>query len=272
MDKITVIEPPKGIIGVNFKELYDYRELAWVLALKEIKIRYKQTLVGSLWAIINPLLTMIVFTVFFGSMLEVPSDGVPYPIFSYSGLLLWTYFTTSLNISSNSLVANAPMVSKVYFPRLLLPISATLVGILDYTIASLILFGLMFYYNIVPTLSFLLVIFIVFFTWILATGIGFWLSAIMVKYRDVKFVVPFFTGLLIFVTPVIYPVSAASDYEWLLTLNPMTGFIESHRALVLGHQSLDFNLLFISIISSTLIFLSGAIYFKRVERYFADII
>ena len=205
-------------------------------------------------------------------MLNVPSDGVPYPIFSYSGLLLWTYFTTSLVLASNSLVANSQMVSKVYFPRLLLPISATLVGILDYSIASLILIGLMYYYQINPTLEILLIPIIVFGTWMLATGLGFWLSAIMVKYRDVKFIVPFFTSLLIYLTPVIYPVSVASEFRWLLALNPMTGLIEAHRGLILGSSNLDFNLLLISFLITIFIFVSGAIYFKRVERAFADII
>ena len=180
--KEIVIEPKKGLFqGIDLKELYDYRELTWVLALKEIKIRYKQTLIGGLWAIIVPLLTMLIFTVFFGQMLDVPSDDVPYPIFSYSGLLLSSYFTISMTISSNSLVANAHLVTKVYFPRLIIPISSTLVGILDYTFASIVLFGLMVHYNLFPSLSILLLPVIIFFTWMLATGIGFWLSAIMVK-------------------------------------------------------------------------------------------
>ena len=202
----------------------------------------------------------------------MPSDGVPYPIFSYSGLLLWVYFTTSLTASSNSLVSNAGMVSKIYFPRLLLPISATIVGLLDYLMASVILIGLMYYYNIIPTFSIILLPVIVFFTWMLATGLGFWLSAIMVKYRDVKYIVPFFTSLFIYITPVIYPVSVVASYKWLLVLNPMTGLISSHRALILGHQTIDLGLLSISFISTFFIFISGAMYFKYVERYFADII
>lgn len=271
--KEIVIEPKKGLFqGIDLKELYDYRELTWVLALKEIKIRYKQTLIGGLWAIIVPLLTMLIFTVFFGQMLDVPSDGVPYPIFSYSGLLLWTYFTISMTISSNSLVANSHLVTKVYFPRLIIPISSTLIGILDYTVASIVLFGLMVHYTLFPSLSILLLPVILFFTWMLATGIGFWLSAIMVKYRDVKFIVPFFTSLFIYITPVIYPISAVGNYKWILMFNPMAGLIEAHRSILLGHQVVDLNLFFISIALSLIIFLSGAMYFQKVERYFADII
>jgi len=272
MNDITIIKPAKKLSFLDLNELYNYRELAWVLALKDIKVRYKQTIIGSSWAIINPLLTMLVFTLFFGEMLEVPSDGIPYPIFSYSGLLLWTYFANSLNVSSNSLINNAGMVSKVYFPRLLLPISSTIVGILDYTIASLILGGLFYYYNIVPPVTIVMVPIVVFLTWMLATGLGFWLSAIMVKYRDVKFIVPFFTSLFIYITPVIYPISVVGNYKWLLALNPMAGLIEAHRAMILGHQDINLDLLFISVLFTVIIFFSGSLYFKRVERYFADII
>jgi len=271
-EHITVIKPRKGLIGIDFKELFKYRELLWVLALKEIKVRYKQTAIGGLWAILQPFLTMIVFTIFFGKIVKIPSEGVPYAIFSYSGLLLWTYFANSVSASSNSLIGNTGLISKIYFPRILIPTSATLVGILDYIIAFVIVFGLMFYYKFVPGLYMLLIPVILFFTWMLASGLGFWLSAINVKYRDVRYAVPFFIQLLIFMTPVIYPVSIAGKYAWVLMLNPMTGFIEAHRAMILGHQAINFGMLGVSIGLTLIVFITGIMYFKSVERYFADII
>ena len=271
-EDITIIKPSKGLLSIDFKELYKYRELFFTLAIKDIKIRYKQTVIGGLWAIIQPLTTMIVFTIFFGNIMKVPSEGVPYAIFSYSGLLLWIYFTNALSASSGSLIANASLVSKVYFPRLIIPLSSTLVGIIDYIIAFFIVFGLMFYYDFVPGIGLLFIPIIVFFTWMLASGIGFWLSAVNVKYRDVQYVIPFFVQLLIFVTPVIYPISIAGKYTWLLMLNPMSGFIEAHRAMILGNQCINFNMIGISILFTLIIFITGIIYFKSVERYFADVI
>ena len=271
-DDITIIKPSNGLLRIDFKEFYKYRELFFTLALKDVKVRYKQTIIGGLWAIIQPLMTMVVFTIFFGNVMKVPSDGVPYAIFSYSGLLLWIYFTNALSASSGSLLANAPLISKVYFPRLIIPLSSTLVGIIDYIIAFFIVFGLMFYYDFVPGIGLLLIPIIVFFTWMLASGIGFWLSAINVKYRDVQYVIPFFIQLLLFVTPVIYPISIAGKYTWLLMLNPMSGFIEAHRAMILGNQCINFNMIGISILFTLIIFITGIIYFKSVERYFADVI
>jgi len=239
---------------------------------RDIKVRYKQTVIGGLWAILQPFLTMVVFTVFFGNMLKIESEGVPYAIFSYSGLLLWTYFTNSVSNASNSMITNSNLISKIYFPRILIPLSATLVGLIDYIIASIVVIGLMIYYQFLPKINIVFLPIIVFFTWMLAAGIGFWFSAINVKYRDVRYAVPFFIQLLIFITPVIYPVSIAGKYTWLLSLNPMTGFIEAHRAMILGHQIINVQLIGISIILTLLIFVTGLMYFKFVERYFADVI
>ena len=272
MDEVTVIKPHKGLLNINIKELFKYRELLWVLSLKEIKVRYKQTMIGGVWAILQPFLTMVVFTIFFGNVAKIPSDGVPYAIFSYSGLLLWTYFANSLSLASMSTVTNAALISKIYFPRILLILSSTFVGIIDYFIAFLIVFGMMVFYNFIPTFYLLLIPVILFFTMVLVSGLGFWLSAINVKYRDVKYAVPFFIQLMIFMTPVIYPVSIAGNYKWLLALNPMTGFIEAHRAMILGHQAIDFGMIGLSIGISIVIFITGIMYFKSVERYFADII
>ena len=238
-NNITIIKPRKGLIGINFTELFKFRELFWTLALKEIKVRYKQTAMGGLWAILQPLLTMIVFTVFFGTVAKMPSDGIPYAIFSYSGLLLWTYFSNSISSASQSTIANQQLISKIYFPRIIIPLSATIVGLLDYIIAFFIVFGLMYYYNFIPSFYIFLVPLVLFFTWMLSAGIGFWFSAINVKYRDVRYAIPFFIKLLIFITPVIYPISMAGKYKWILALNPMSGFIEAHRAMLLGHQAID---------------------------------
>ncbi|MFH1509268.1 MAG: ABC transporter permease [bacterium] len=271
-EEITIIKPKKGIFELGLKELFKFKELFWALAMKEIKVRYKQTALGGLWAILQPLITMIVFTVFFGNVVKIPSDNIPYALFSYSGLLIWTYFSTAISSASLSTVANSQLISKVYFPRLIIPFSTTIVGLLDYVIAFIIIFGLMYYYNFVPSILILLVPIVLFFTWMLSAGMGFWFSAINVKYRDMKYAIPFFIRTLIFVTPVIYPVSITGNYKWILMLNPMSGFVEAHRSMILGHQPIDWMLFGISVVSTIIIFISGIIYFKSVEKKFADII
>lgn len=272
MNTNTIIKPKKSFTLFDLKEIINYRELLGTLVLKDIKIRYKQTAIGGMWAILQPFLTMIVFTLFFGGFIKVPSDGVPYAIFSYSGLLLWIYFSNSVTLASSSTVGNAHLITKIYFPRLIIPLSSTFVGLLDYVIAFVIVIGMMFYYGFVPNVTILLIPIIIFFTWMLAAGIGFWLSAINVKFRDVKYVVPFFVQLLLFMTPVIYPISMAGKFKWLLGINPMTGFIEAHRAMILGHQAINYGLLGLGILITMIIFITGVIYFKSVEKYFADII
>jgi lipopolysaccharide transport system permease protein len=272
MEKITIIKPKKGIRLVNIKELYEYRELLTVLALKDIKVRYKQTIFGGLWAIAQPLITMVVFSIFFGEIANVPSEGVPYPAFSYSGLLIWIFFVNSVNLASSSLLSNVRLITKVYFPRIIIPLSTTLVSLVDYLVSLIILFGIMFYYQIPFSNNLLFIPLIVFVTWLLAIGMGLLFSAINVKYRDVKYVIPFFLQLLIFLTPVIYPVSIAGKFRWILYLNPMSGIVEAHRALILGHQAVNLGLFLSSFAISLLIFIVGLIYFKSTERYFADII
>ena len=272
MEEITVIKPPKGLQFINLKEIIKYKDLLWTLVERDIKVRYKQTIIGGLWAIIQPLSTMVVFSIFFGKIAKIPSEGIPYPIFSYAGLILWTYFSTSLSNTSNSLIGDKNLITKVYFPRTIIPISKTVIGLLDYSIAFIILFGLMFFYNFTPTFKILLLPVVLFFTWLLVSGLGMWLSAFNVKYRDVRYAVPFFISMLLFVTPVIYPVSLAGEYSWLMNLNPMSGLIQAHRAIILNHQPVNWNLFGISVFLSLLIFLSGSLYFKSVERYFADII
>jgi len=253
-------------------ELWAYRELLFAFVIRDLKVRYKQTVIGAVWAILQPLSTMVVFTFFFGTIAKINSDGVPYPIFSYSGLILWTYFTGALSAASNSMVGATSLITKVYFPRVIIPLSATLTGLVDYLVAATILAVLLVYYAITPPLAMLLLPFLVLLTWLLASGLGMFLAAVNVKYHDVKYAVPFFIQLMLFFTPVIYPISIAPNFKTLLMLNPMTGIIEAHRALILGNIPVNLTSLGISIIMTILIFIGGAIYFRSVEKYFADII
>jgi lipopolysaccharide transport system permease protein len=269
----TVIKPSRGWSALNLGELWRYRELLYFLTWRDIKVKYKQTLLGSAWAILQPLFTMVVFTIFFGKMAQIPSDGAPYPIFSYAGLLPWTYFATAVSFSSNSLVGSAHLVTKVYFPRLLVPTSATLAGLVDYVIALSVLVIMMGVYRFAPGIEIVLVPLLLMLCFFTATGVGLWLSALNVKYRDIRYVVPFLLQFWLFVTPVIYPISFLPEqYRWLMALNPMAGVIEAHRVAVLGHKAIDWFSLGIS--SSVLIILlvTGAFYFRRMERSFADVI
>jgi len=270
---ITVIEPKKGWIPVDLKELWNYRELFYFLIKRDIKVRYKQTVLGGLWAIIQPFLTMIVFTIFFGRLAKMPSDGIPYPIFVYSGLLPWTYFANALTSSGNSLVGNANLITKVYFPRLIVPASVALAGLLDFFIAMLVLLVMMIYYHFIPGADICLFPFLVGLTFLCAVGAGLWLSALNVQYRDIRYVIPFLVQLWMFVSPVIYPVSMLDKkYRWLLSLNPMGGVIKAYRTSILGHMPVDWFLLGISTIIILIIFVSGLYYFRRMENVFADIV
>jgi lipopolysaccharide transport system permease protein len=268
-----VIRPKYGLFDLNWKELKEYHELLYFLALREIKIRYKQTVMGASWAVLQPLFTMIVFTLIFGGLAQMPSEGIPYALFSYSGLLLWTYFQNALTNSGNSLVGNAQLLSKVYLPRIFIPTAPCLAGVVDYAIAMVILAGMMVYYQFMPTAAILLLPVIVLLTLLLAAGMGYWLSSICVKYRDVKFALPFFVQLLMFVSPVIYPVSMLSgNLQWLLALNPLTGLINAHRAVLLGHVPVDYVGLAISAVITLVIFFSGILYLRQTEKYFADLV
>ncbi len=267
----TIIEPKRGWVPIDFGELWRYKELLYFLTKRDIKVRYKQTVLGGLWAIIQPLFTMIVFVVFFGRMAKIQSDGIPYPIFAYAGLLPWTYFTGALSASSNSLVENVNLITKVYFPRIIAPASAALAGLLDFSIASLILGVMMVYYQYIPGFEILLVPFLIGMVFVCAVGVGLWLSALNVQYRDIRYVVPLLIQLWMFVSPVIYPVSMVpKKYHLLMSINPMVGIIEALRASILGHQPINWLLLGISAMIISIIFLSGMYYFRRMERVFAD--
>jgi len=270
---ITVIEPKKGWIPVDLREIWNYRELLYFLTKRDIKVRYKQTVLGGLWAIIQPLVTMVVFTFFFGRLGNIPSDGMPYPIFVYAALLPWTYFANAVSASGNSLVGSANLITKIYFPRLIVPVSAALGGLLDFFIAMFILCGLIIYYKVILGLGILLFPFLVCLTFLCAVGVGLWLSALNVQYRDIRYVIPFLIQIWMFISPVIYPVSMAKGkYLWLLLANPMSGVIHAFRASILNHQPINWEMLALSTILIILILVSGLFYFRRMEKVFADVV
>ena len=270
---ITLIEPKTGWVPVDFREIWNYRELLYFLTKRDIKVRYKQTVLGGLWAIIQPAFTMLVFTLFFGRLAKMPSDGLPYPIFVYAGLLPWTYFANAVSASGNSLVGSANLITKVYFPRIVVPGSAALAGLLDFFIALFVLAALMIWYQFLPGPAILLFPFLVALTFLCAVGVGLWLSALNVQYRDIRYAIPFLIQVWMFVSPVIYPVSLVQGkYQWLLALNPMGGVIHAYRACLLGHQPIDWGLLGLSTLIILALFLGGLYYFRRMEKVFADIV
>ncbi len=270
---LTVIRPKKIFHLRDLKELWQYRELLYFFSWRDFKVRYKQTAIGALWAIFQPFITMVVFTVFFGNLAKIPSDGVPYPIFVYVGLLFWQFFSTALSDTSNALIANQSIITKVYFPRLILPVSTVITKLVDFAIASLILVGLMFYYGHAPHLGGLFLLpLLLLITFMAATGAGLFLSAVNVKYRDVRYALPFFIQILLFVTPVIYPASIAGSYSKFLAINPMMGVIQNARAALLGTTPINWTLIGASTIGSVILLLIGIYVFKKVERYFADIV
>jgi lipopolysaccharide transport system permease protein len=269
--KISVIQPNNKFSFVDIRELWTYRELLMAFVTRDITAKYRQTIVGGGWAIIQPLLTMIVFSFFFGKLAKMPSDGVPYPVFSYSGLLLWTYFSNALSGASNSMVSASSLITKVYFPRILIPLATTLQFLIDYAFAGIVLLLLLWYYQIPITIKLLAVPIIALITCLLASGMGFFLAAVNVKFRDVRFVLPFFIQLMLYITPVIYPSSVAERFRLILALNPMTGLIEAHRAIILS-KPIPWESFGISILLTFLLLFLGIIYFKRVEKSFADVI
>ena len=257
----------------DIKEIWQYKELLYFFTWRDFKVRYKQTAIGILWALFQPFITMVVFSVFFGKLAKMPSDGIPYPVFVYTGLLFWQFFSHALGETSNSLVSNAPIVTKVYFPRLILPISGVITKFVDFFIASLILVGLMIYYNYTPNITGLLILpLLLLITFMAAVGGGLFLASINVKYRDVRYILPFFIQMLLFITPVIYPASIAGKYSWILAINPMTGVIKAARASLLGNAPVNWELLLISFIAVSVLFVIGVIFFKKTERYYADIV
>ena len=270
---ITIIKPKKFFSFKDITEVWKYKELLFFFTWRDLKVRYKQTFIGISWAIFQPLITMIVFTVFFGGLAKIPSDGTPYPIFVFTGLLFWQFFSSALSETSNCLVANQAIITKVYFPRLILPFSSVMTKLVDFLIAAVILAIMMIFYGFSPEIESILVIpLVLIISFMASTGLGLILAAINVKYRDVRYALPFFIQILLFVTPVIYPASIAGKYSWILALNPMTGAIQSARASLLGTTPVNWELIGISFIACFVLMFIGIYIFKKVERYFADIV
>jgi lipopolysaccharide transport system permease protein len=269
---LTVITPPSGWRALVLGELWRYRELAWVLTERDIKVRNKQTAFGFAWAIIQPVMMMLVFTVFFGNLAKMPSDGVPYPIFVYTALLPWMFFANAISSSANSLVASSNLVSKVYFPRLIIPVSSAGGLLSDFAISTLILLAMMLWYGVGWSSNLLLAPFLVAGVIFIALGVGVLLAALNVAYRDFRYVIPFFVQVWMFATPVVYPASLVpAEWRWALFLNPMAGFIDGFRSAFLD-RPFDWPAIGISLAVSIVVFLFGVFYFEKVERRFADII
>jgi lipopolysaccharide transport system permease protein len=269
-----IIEPEKGWVGFRLRELWAYRELLYFLTWREVKVRYQQTAIGAAWALIQPLFTMLVFSLFFGRLAKMPSDGIPYPVFSLTGLVPWTFFSNGLSNAANSLVSNSNLVSKVYFPRLSVPISSILCGLVDFALAFAMLLGLMIIHrvpvsgHVVWLPAFLLL------SIGTSLGVGLWLSALNVEYRDVRYVVPFLIQFWMFATPVAYPSSLLKTEPWrsLYGINPMVGVVEGFRWALLGTGRAPGAMLAFSVAISVLLLLGGAYYFRRMEKNFADVI
>ena len=272
------IEPPKRWLSVNWKELYRYRDLFLVLAWRDIAVRYKQTALGVLWAILQPIITMVVFTFIFNRVGKIPSgSNIPYPIFLYVGLLFWMYFSGALSTASNSMVTNSQLISKIYFPRLIIPATAITTGLVDLGISSLVLVCMMIYYGFTPSLIGIAILPLLILCVVLyAMGMGLYMAAINVKYRDVRYALPFFIRIMEFVTPVVYPLKMLDAYPvakaLMLWLNPLSGVISNARAGILGHSPIEWNVLGISLLMSFVFFIFGLYYFRNTERFFADIV
>ena len=266
------IEPSVGWTSLQLGEIWKFRELLYFLTWRDIKVRYKQTALGAAWAIIQPFMTMVVFSLFFGKLAKMDSQGIPYPIFNYTALLPWMYFSQSLASASNSLVGSSHLITKVYFPRLIIPISSVLSGLVDFIIAFFVLLGMMLFYNIKPGWAALMLPFFLIVALITALGVGLWLSALNVQYRDVRYIIPFLTQFWLFATPVVYP-STLLHEPWLTLygLNPMVGVVEGFRWSLLGTDPPK-GMIIISIAVSLALLFSGAYYFRRIEKGFADVI
>lgn len=268
-----IIRPSKGWSSLQLRELWEYRELLYFLTWRDIKVRYKQTVLGAAWAVIQPFFMMVVFSLFFGLLARVPSDGIPYPIFVYSALLPWQLFAHALAETSNSLVANERLITKVYFPRLVVPISAVLAGLVDFAIAFLILLVMMGYYGIYPRLAILTLPLFILLAVMTALGVGLWLSALNVQYRDVRYTLTFLTQFWLFATPVAYPSSLVPEpWRALYGLNPMAGVVEGFRWALLGRTEAPGILLAVSGPMVLLLLISGLYYFRRMEDTFADVV
>ncbi|MEP6959272.1 MAG: ABC transporter permease [Nitrospirota bacterium] len=269
----VVIRSQRGLASLNLAEVWQYRELLYFLVWRDIKVRYKQTFIGAGWAIFQPAMTMVIFTVVFGKMVKIPSDGLPYAVFAYTGLLPWTYFSQALSRSGTGLVSNAHLITKVYFPRLIIPLSDVITPAVDFVFAFLLLLGLIAWYGIAPSWGLLALPLFFFMAMITALAAGLWLSPLNVRYRDIGHTIPFLIQFWMFASPVVYPVSLVPEsWRFVYSLNPMVGVIEGFRWGLLGKENPDFSVMLISTVAVLLLFIGGLVFFKRMERNFADII
>ena len=267
------IEPSSGWTAIDLRELWQYRELLYFLTWRDVKVRYKQTALGAAWAIIQPFFIMVVFSLFFGRLAKIPSDGIPYPVFTFCALLPWQLFAHALTESSNSLVGSQHLITKVYFPRLVIPISAVLGGVIDFLIAFVILIAMMLYYGIVPGWALLSLPGFLGLSLLTALAVGLWLSALNVKYRDIRYTINFLVQFWLFITPVAYPSSLIpAQYRALYGLNPMAGVVEGFRWALLGTAQPPGAMLWVSVAVVLLLLMGGLYYFRRMEQEFADVV
>jgi len=270
---IILIKPTKGWVSLKLDELWEYRELLYFLVWRDVKVRYKQTVLGAAWAIIQPFFTMVVFSLFFGKLAKMPSDGIPYPLFSFAALVPWAFFANGLSQSSNSLVGSAHLITKVYFPRLVVPISSVISGILDFALAFVVLLGMTLYYGMIPTFNIIWLPFLLLLAFVTALGVGMWFSALNVQFRDVRYILPFMTQFWMFATPIVYPSSLLPEpWRTVYGLNPMVGVVEGFRWALLGTQTAPGPIIIVSSLASIVILIGGAFYFKRMEKTFADLV
>jgi len=271
---VTIIRPTRGWVSLRLHEIWEFRELLYFLLWRDLKVRYKQTALGCAWAIVQPFLTMVVFSLFFGKLAHVPSDGIPYPIFVYTALVPWTFFANGLNQSSNSLVGSAHLITKVYFPRLTIPLASVVSGVIDFAIAFVVLVLMMFYYDIPITLRALWMPVFFLLAMMSALGVGLWLSAINVKFRDVKYVLPFLIQFWMFATPNAYPSSLLSQpWRTYYGINPMVGVVEGFRWSLLGSKaSAPGSMTLVSFFVAVVLLISGSFYFRKMEKTFADVV
>jgi len=271
--RTILIKPSKGWSALNLRDLWMYRELVAFMTWRDLKVRYKQTLLGAGWAVLQPFLTMVVFSIFFGNLAKVPSDGVPYPIFSYTALIPWTLFSKALHDASRSLVASSHMITKVYFPRMILPLASVFAGVVDFAIAFVVLLGMMVFYGIQPTTNIWMLPIFLILTLVTAIGVGLWLSALNVLYRDIGYILPFLTQFWLFITPIAYPSSMLPErWRVIYAINPMAGVVEGFRWILLGTGQAPGIPTLVSALVAVLLLVSGMFYFRRMERQFADMV
>jgi lipopolysaccharide transport system permease protein len=267
------IEPSKGQVSLQLHELWAYRELLYFLVWRDVKVRYKQTVLGAAWAIIQPFCTMVVFSLFFGRLANIPSDGIPYPVFSFAALVPWTFFANGLSKASTSLVLSANLIKKVYFPRLAMPIASVLGGVVDFILAFAVLLGMLLYYGMLPTVHVLWLPLFLLLALVTSLGVALWLSSLHVQFRDVQYIIPFLTQLWLFLTPIAYPSSLLSEpWRTLYGINPMAGVIEGFRWALLGTDTAPGLIITLSALVALALLVSGGLYFRRMEKTFADVV